>query len=108
MTTKIAEGYDVVPCIIEHKHLSSRRHSREQCPAEHEVQEPEPTPERTFTYVVTQRVRYYEGVEFANPSDLIAWVQEGGEWDTKANEVESDRIQVYEDGKLVGDTELGD
>lgn len=62
-----------------------------------------------FTYVVTQRVAYYEGVEFDSPQEVICWIEAGGEWDDRRNHVVSDRVEVYDaDGKLVADTEPGD
>lgn len=63
---------------------------------------------RTYTYVVTQRVNYYAGVEAEGPEEILELFQ-NGEWDHKHNEVVSDRIQVYdESGFLVLDTEPGD
>lgn len=63
----------------------------------------------SYTYVVTQRVNYYAGVEFDSPEDVRKWIENGEGWDDKANEVLGDRVQVYdENGFLVLDTEPGD
>jgi hypothetical protein len=62
----------------------------------------------TYTYVVTQRVNYYNGVEAESPREILDLFQ-SGDWDHKHNEVLSDCIQVYdEQGFLVLDTDPGD
>lgn len=59
----------------------------------------------TYRLVVDQHVRYYLSVDVANPQQAAGAVA-FTEWDDGDNEVLTDVVRVYDDGKLIGTTDL--
>lgn len=53
------------------------------------------------TLVVTQTVAYYDRTE--SLSELLTEIEEG-EYESKHNEVTAERVQVFEDGRLIHDS----
>lgn len=62
-----------------------------------------------YTYILTQRTEYYGGVEFDSPTELIEAIQSGEQPpDHHSQVLGDDRIEVYENGTLVADTDAPD